>query len=147
MSRLVRGVDERSDDGAAAVEFALVMPLLFLLLFGIIDFGRAYNMQLALTQAAREGVRVAAIGGPAASGEAVTRAQGAAFPVTGATAAVTRTCPATVPAPPLFAPDAEVTVTRPYNYITPVSGILNIIGGAPLAAPTITGRGRMRCSG
>ena len=48
--------------GAAAVEMALVLPLLLLLVFGIVDFGRALNLQITLTQAAREGVRPAALG-------------------------------------------------------------------------------------
>jgi len=46
-----------SEKGAAAVEFALVVPLLFLILFGIVEFGRAYNIQISLTQAARAAVR------------------------------------------------------------------------------------------
>ncbi|MEZ2388303.1 TadE family protein [bacterium RCC_150] len=50
-----------SERGAAAVEFALVAPILVLLLLGIMEFGRAYNAQVALTNAAREGVRVMAI--------------------------------------------------------------------------------------
>jgi Flp pilus assembly protein TadG len=128
------------DTGAAAVEFALVLPILLLVLFGIIDFGRAYNMQLALTQGAREGVRVVALGGTTA--QATTRTQDAAFPVTGAVIAVTP-CPAVV----LPTSDAQVLATRTYNYITPISGILNLMGLPGLAAPTITGRGRMRCNG
>jgi Flp pilus assembly protein TadG len=49
------------DDGAALVEFAMVLSLLVMLLFGIIEFGRAYNAQITLTHATREGVRVLAI--------------------------------------------------------------------------------------
>ncbi len=56
------------DDGAALVEFALVLVLLVLIMFGIIGFGRAYNAQVTLTHASREGVRVLAItGDPAAA--------------------------------------------------------------------------------
>ncbi|RJT82950.1 pilus assembly protein [Arthrobacter cheniae] len=47
--------------GAAAVEMALVLPVLILLVLGITEFGRAYNAQVTLTNAAREGVRVMAI--------------------------------------------------------------------------------------
>lgn len=54
----VRTCTER---GAAAVEFALVLPILLLLLLGIFEFGRIYNAQLTLTQASREGARVMAI--------------------------------------------------------------------------------------
>jgi len=50
-----------SDSGAVAVEFALVMVSLLLILFGIIDFGFAFNNQLAVTAAAREGARIMAV--------------------------------------------------------------------------------------
>ena len=129
------------DRGAVAVEFALVLPLLLLIVFGIIDFGRMWNMQIALTQSAREGVRVLALGG--SSGDAVSRTEAAAFPVTGIGIA-TSGCPAVVTP---TTPPARITATRTYNYITPVSGILNIMGLPALAAPTITGRGEMRCNG
>ncbi len=45
--------------GAAIVEFAVVLPLLLALLFGIIDFGWVFMVRQTLTNAAREGVRVA----------------------------------------------------------------------------------------
>jgi Flp pilus assembly protein TadG len=48
---------ERSERGAAAVEFALVMPLLLLLVFGIVEFGLIMNRQITVTHAAREGAR------------------------------------------------------------------------------------------
>jgi Flp pilus assembly pilin Flp len=47
----------RSKKGAAAVEFALILPLVTLLLFGIIDFGRLFFVQISLTSASREAVR------------------------------------------------------------------------------------------
>ncbi len=51
----------RGDGGAALVEFAIVMPLLFLIIFGIIDFGWAYYQSLDARHAAREGARLAAV--------------------------------------------------------------------------------------
>ena len=51
----------RSERGAAAVEFAILLPLLILLLFGIIEFSIAYNHEQGLHAAAREGARVAAL--------------------------------------------------------------------------------------
>jgi Flp pilus assembly protein TadG len=47
----------RGDDGAAIVEFAIILPILVLLIFGIIEFSVAYNHTQALHAAAREGAR------------------------------------------------------------------------------------------
>jgi len=65
MWRLIK--HRRDDRGAAAVEFALVLPVLVLLLFGIIEFGLVFDAQLTITHAAREGARVASVGGNVAS--------------------------------------------------------------------------------
>src|SRR4051794_34439486 len=53
--------------GAAAVEMAMVAPLLFTLLLGSIEFGRAMMAGNVLTSAAREGARVAVVPGGANS--------------------------------------------------------------------------------
>ena len=47
--------------GAAAVEFALVAPVLLALVGGIIEFSYTYNLQISVTQAAREAARTMAI--------------------------------------------------------------------------------------
>lgn len=49
----------RRDRGAAVVEFALVVPILFLIVWGILSFSRAYQRMNALTASLREGARVA----------------------------------------------------------------------------------------
>lgn len=49
------------EDGIAVVEFALVAPLLLILVFGIIDLGRAYSALNQLAASAREGARFAAV--------------------------------------------------------------------------------------
>jgi Flp pilus assembly protein TadG len=51
----------RDERGAAMVEFAFVAVILFTLVFGIIDFGRAIFLYNNLTNAAREGARFAAV--------------------------------------------------------------------------------------
>ncbi len=53
----------RVEAGQAVVELALVVPVLVLLLLGIAEFGRLYGAYLTVEQAAREGARVAALGG------------------------------------------------------------------------------------
>ena len=57
--RGVRG--SASDRGAAAVEFALVVPVLFLLVFGILDYGRFFFDSVSLRQGAREAARQAVV--------------------------------------------------------------------------------------
>ena len=53
----------RNETGAAAVEFALVASILFLFVFGIIEFGRIFSELEVLNSAAREGARAAAVRG------------------------------------------------------------------------------------
>jgi len=59
-SRLRSALPSRK--GSTSVEFALVLPLLMVLLFGIIEFGLIFKDVLAINQAAREGARAAAVG-------------------------------------------------------------------------------------
>ena len=49
--------------GAAAIEFALILPILVMLVFGIFEFGRVYNAKLTLSNAAREAARSYVING------------------------------------------------------------------------------------
>jgi Flp pilus assembly protein TadG len=54
----------RTRRGQALVEFALLLPFLLLLLLGVIEMGRAWNVKQVLTDAAREGARLAVIANP-----------------------------------------------------------------------------------
>ncbi|SDP37601.1 TadE-like protein [Arthrobacter sp. ok909] len=128
---------ERSERGAVAVEFALLAPVLILLLFGITEFGRAYNVQISLSNAAREGARVMAISNdPAAARSAVRGALGTLLPVlsddkivfTASTPAGAKTCSA----------GAQMSVTVAYTLST-LTGI---------AGPfSMQGQGAMLCGG
>jgi hypothetical protein len=70
---------------------ALVLPILILLIGGIVDFGLMFNAQIGLTHAAREGVRVEAIG----TGDPLQEASDAfvAFGTDPLTASLVRGCP------------------------------------------------------
>ena len=57
MKRLRRAAQGRSDGGATAVEFALVAPILLLLVFGIIEYGLWFSDSLATRQGVREAAR------------------------------------------------------------------------------------------
>ncbi len=51
----------KSEKGASAVEFAIILPILVILIFGIFEFAIAFNNYITITHAAREGVRRAAV--------------------------------------------------------------------------------------
>jgi Flp pilus assembly protein TadG len=65
-----RSLHAKTRSGVAAVEFALVVPIFLLLVFGIIEFGRALMVQQVLVNASREGARQAVLDG-ATSAEVV----------------------------------------------------------------------------
>ena len=60
---------EQKEKGQALVEFAVILPVLLMVLWGIFQFGIAFNDYIQVTSAAREGARKAAVsrslGGPA----------------------------------------------------------------------------------
>ncbi|MBM3672892.1 MAG: pilus assembly protein [Actinobacteria bacterium] len=58
-SRLGRGGRQR---GSALIEFAVVLPILVTLVFGMIEFGIAFNNNIALRQGVREAARQGAVG-------------------------------------------------------------------------------------
>lgn len=127
--------------GAAAVEFALLLPVLLLILLGILEFGRAFNTQITLTQAAREGVRVMAIDGNDENVEpTVIRSAVSMDPASMQIAIQTRN-PATAAAPTaatICSAGEEVTVRIDYDLpsLTGFFGSLNLAG-----------QGVMQCGG
>jgi Flp pilus assembly protein TadG len=123
--------------GAAAVEFALLLPLLMLIICGIIDFGRALNAQITLTQAARQGARLAALG----SANVSSQTQSAATGLSNVTVTVT-TCPSGATA----GTDATVKVSYPFTFITPVSAVAKLFSGSGFGSGlTLTATGVMAC--
>jgi Flp pilus assembly protein TadG len=134
------------DRGAAAVEMALVLPMLLLVLFGIIDFGRAFDTQMQLTQAALEAVRFKALGGTDA--DATSRALSATGGL--ASPAPTITFPLTCPAGNATA-NAKVTVSYSFQFITPLGPMASFFGASTLpgigTVRTLSSSGVMRCAG
>jgi Flp pilus assembly protein TadG len=121
------------------VEFALCLPVLLLLVFGIIDFGRALNAQITLTQAAREGVRLAALGYSGAVVQA--RAAAAAPELSGVDVTIVAAC-----APGAgSAADAQVNVSYSFSFVTPVGAIAGLFGSGFGSPITLTAEGVMPC--
>jgi Flp pilus assembly protein TadG len=124
----------RSDRGAAAVEFALVLPVLLVLVLGIVEFGRIYNVQISVTNAAREGARVMAIENKPAVARAAAVAAAPSVNPAIATANVNVT-----PASCVDGATATVTITYHVDLIT---------GWFPFLPPVnLTGKGAMLCGG
>lgn len=65
--------DLRRESGQSLVEFALILPLVPSILFGIVEFGRGFQSWLAITNAAAYGARTGAVGASAAAIDAATR--------------------------------------------------------------------------
>jgi Flp pilus assembly protein TadG len=132
----------RADRGAEVVEFALVIPLLLVVVSAIIQFAFMMNAQVTITQAAREGARLAALT-PLSSTCDQTCVESVVKPKTiGAAPGVTvdpnsivvTACPATATNPPS---DAVVIISYPFNI------------GAPLLTLDITlhGKAHFPCGG
>ncbi|MHB9145145.1 MAG: TadE/TadG family type IV pilus assembly protein [Symbiobacteriia bacterium] len=121
----------RDERGQSLVEFALVVPLLLLLVIGIMEFGRAYSANLALQNAAREGARLAITGATDANitQRVVSSAVGLdSTKLTVTVSPVTRVQGAYV----------TVTATYQFQYLTPL--ITNIIGSLKTFQSTVTMR-------
>ena len=127
MMRLQSRAGER---GAAAIEFALILPILVILVFGVIEFGRVFNAQISITNAAREGARYMAIHNSAP----------------GARTAAANAAPSLTPAlsvgsvdvgPCVLGSPVTVTVRYTVDFITGYFG----------ANIPLTGKGVMQCGG
>ena len=136
--KITRKKDER---GAAAVEFALISTVLFLIIFGIIEFGIFYSEYQVYQSAAREGARVAAVR-PAAPGATVplsdvqARVVEAANPygsringpiaVTGTCTADTKGASVTVSWPQSF--DIQLPFVPAINFTQSIKGVFRCEG-------------------
>lgn len=108
--------------GAAAVELAIILPLLLLIIAGVVDFGRAFFTQVVLTNAAREGARAAVVdadweGRALAATNGVPKAVASAYPSAGC------------------APDSDITVTVTTEFdwliLGPAMSFFGVSGGLP----------------
>jgi len=108
MTNRIRLKNER---GQTMTEFALVLPVLALVLFAVIQFGIVFNNYVTLTDATRAGARKAAVGrhlsDPVGSAVAATRASAKDFNQSNLNVSVTSTWTA--------GEDVTVTATYPYS--------------------------------
>lgn len=100
--------------GAAVVEFAIVAPLFFLLVLGIIEFGRMVMVQQIITNAAREGARTGIVSGATYSG--VTSTVNGYLAATGISGASVSVNPD--PGSASYGSQITVTVTIPFSQVS-----------------------------
>lgn len=115
----------RNSKGQSLVETALVLPLLLLIVFGTIEFGRVFNAYLVVSNASREGARAAAVG--KSNSEITTMATDKAASI--GTVSVTISPSDSRP----YGSEVTVTVNHTLNLIVPIirtiiapSGSLNV---------------------
>jgi Flp pilus assembly protein TadG len=114
-----------NERGAAATEFALLLPVFLMILFGIIEFGMIMYGREVVTNAAREGARAGIVQGPPkrTSGDITTIAN-SYLTGTGVNQADVTFTPAGVG---LASPNT-LTVTAVYNYNFLIPYIPNVLG-------------------
>ncbi|MGG2025715.1 TadE/TadG family type IV pilus assembly protein [Gottfriedia sp. S16(2024)] len=105
----------KSEKGQSLVEFALVVPVLILLLFGILDFGRVYYTYLTLDHAGREAARTASIGKDDATIKGVAISDAAGIKLTSDKITIS-------PGTRSSGDNVTVTITYPVDFLTPVIG-------------------------
>ena len=136
MPRILHRV--RDQRGAAAIEMAIVLPILILLVFGIVEFSIYFNRLQGLQAAAREGARVAALPQSTQSNikAKVTSSLSGVLPTT--QSPVITVSPSSGNPCDLAAPDARVTVTvkANTNLDIPLWGHQTV---------TLTGKGEFKC--
>jgi hypothetical protein len=129
----------RRDRGAAAVEMALVLPLLLMLVFGIIEFGLLLTAKIGVTEAAREGARAATVDSdPSAARDRVRLLDDDYDIVAGESNGCGRN-----PAP---GDNAVIVVNYEYTFVTPLGGLVAMLGGGTWGdSIDVSGTGVMPC--
>ena len=130
----------RSEEGAQLVEFALVLPLLLLLMLGIAEFGFMFQRYEVVTNAAREGARLAVLPG---YGNTDVQARVAAYlssgrvPTTGTNPAVlveNVSIPVAGGRPPIGAKRVTVTYTYTYQFLNALAAFFGSRAALPITA-------------
>jgi Flp pilus assembly protein TadG len=129
----------RNRRGAALVEFALVVPIFFLMVFGMIEFGRAIMVQQVLTNASREGARVAVLDSPTSTASEVNTTVTSYLQKAGISGA-TVTIDPTNPTAAGYGAPVTVTVQIPFNSVSWLPSPWFITGNSQLRAKTVMRR-------
>jgi Flp pilus assembly protein TadG len=142
--RIARCKARAGQQGQAMVEFALFLPILLVLLFGVVEIGMMISDQIALVHAAHDGARA----GSAPGCNLDTNCEIAAA-VAQANAALSgiNQCATTNASAQVLGSNPQqivVTVQCTYQAFTPLGGLLSMIGGAFNQQLTLSASTNMR---
>lgn len=125
------GIGRRRATGVAAVEFALIAPLLLVILFGIIDFGFMLYDKAMLTNAAREGARAGIVlREPRLTANQVRDIANGYCQSRMLRLAGSDDCSATVTQRGTESLSGELEVSVEYTYDGPIVNLIGLIGGS-----------------
>ena len=127
--------------GASAVEFAILLPLMLLIIGGIVDFGRFFFAKIELTNAAREGARAAVVTTGTPTPGPTERALAALPGVTTPSVAISPIC-----ATAGSTATVTVSVSSPFEWMV-LEPAMKLVGGAAALPPSVGGKAAMRCGG
>ena len=134
-----------NERGSVLVEFALVVPILLVIFAGIVDFGLMMQRREVVTNAAREGARIAVLPGydlpdvQARVNEYLNDGIQAGASTNAVTTMTDVTLPGVVPSVPMRR--VQVTYTTSYSILGPMMGL---IGGSNFGTITLVARSAMR---
>jgi Flp pilus assembly protein TadG len=128
----------RNRRAAAAVEFAVVAPVFFLLIFGMIEYGRMVMVQQVITNASREGARLAVLDG-ATYAEVDARVDEYLVSASIDTASAVLTVAPNPPTNAAFGDPITVTVSIPFAEVSWLPSPM-YLGGKTLSATTVMRR-------
>lgn len=129
----------RKRRGAAAVEFALVAPLFFLMVCGMIEFGRAIMVQQVLTNSSREGARVAVLDSQTPTASTVTSTVNTYLQNAGISGATVTITPAE-PTSATYGQPVTVEVSIPFSSVSWLPAPWFLGGNTQLRASTVMRR-------
>lgn len=129
----------RKQGAQSLVEFALIMPMFFILIFGVIDFGMGLRAYITLSQATREGARYAVVGntgggtGPCSTAVAATARDKVCDTMDGLNLQSTDIVAVTYPDGNVPGQSVRVKADYDYDFITPLDAFVNILSGGSMS--------------
>jgi len=133
-----------SEKGQALVEFTMILPIFLMLLFGLVDFGRGFYTWLLVSNAAREGARIAAVQSDNATiDQRIYDSFCDNYPSSCGLSPSKLTISKTNVQGPRGEP-VEIDLSYDFDYATPIGDLIAILSGGTLTAPTITAHSSMR---